>query len=947
MSAKDFIKGKVCYLLNERASGMAPWRQTLGTDNMPLLAESHDRVICHRNSETDQIVYNNSMDEPEKVTITLYYNDNTKGYKTIRAYRQHSEDEAELAFVLNSTDILFPNTYKSEIVKWTERANGQGSSYKSADMIKPYQDMTLYAQWDNLEICIPKTENIIYTIPESVRKVKLYCHNGPKKGYENGCSGSARLIFPTGYMMRVSGTVTTDGTDWFGRERDYLDLDGTRYSSSVTDQSKSISAYNRSSNEICAKFVSDNFVNSKGVDITIEVLKPEYHIKSKEDFIYCVEKSGDIYLDNDIDLGKLSKSFVLSGNFDGGGHTITYSANYNMRGLFKEIKEGASLDHLRVEANVVTSVQCGGIAETNNGSISDCHFSGSINKMKTPYGDSQDGLAGIAAVNNGYIDHCSATGTLALKKGAMGRVYPITNSGGTPDNYCTWIDPANSDRYAAQTDSALNVQDAYPVYAKGILDVTKPKLVMGNETIDIVGKHLESLTIVDGERFSCSTDVTVDNITYKRRGTNGTYQPWILPFDYTIDASMFSGDMEFYYFTEDNQRNITVKPISADHPYPVAANEPLVFRTSNAEDYTFQMKLKVDGNLQPMTIRIPSDGVAAMLSSNKDMARMVVSYDSIAAERASKELMYLWNDSVGDFILGNGEKGMLPFRYCLQYVDKATGKFETYEQTDWARRKTSGSSARSLAKRKIARRASLYTLTAEGWQAIFLDPRGSQEVTAQMLEDYDILYLSDLYDEKLEDNSIGVALIYEPAVEGTTLYMAHPLLVRAKRDGVEPLVTEQMGSEIDALLTEAMELYGETPLDSLHYWYMSFAGRYDVWQIPKPENDRVLNEFGALVFSDKEDDQHFYYVGDNDGYSMQPMSYCFTAYDSETFENLPLANDRIEIIVFDSETTGIEDVNLRPDPNSEGRTYNLKGQKVNDTYRGIIIKNGKKIFKRK
>ena len=80
---------------------------------------------------------------------------------------------------------------------------------------------------------------------------------------------------------------------------------------------------------------------------------------------------------------------------------------------------------------------------------------------------------------------------------------------------------------------------------------------------------------------------------------------------------------------------------------------------------------------------------------------------------------------------------------------------------------------------------------------------------------------------------------------------------------------------------------------------------------------------------------------------MQPMSYCFTAYDSETFENLPLANDRIEIIVFDSETTGIEDVNLRPDPNSEGRTYNLKGQKVNDTYRGIIIKNGKKIFKRK
>jgi hypothetical protein len=85
----------------------------------------------------------------------------------------------------------------------------------------------------------------------------------------------------------------------------------------------------------------------------------------------------------------------------------------------------------------------------------------------------------------------------------------------------------------------------------------------------------------------------------------------------------------------------------------------------------------------------------------------------------------------------------------------------------------------------------------------------------------------------------------------------------------------------------------------------------------------------------------------SDSYAMKPMSYCFTAYDARTLENLPLANDRIEIIVFDSETTGIEDIDLRLNPDREGRTYNLKGQKVNDTYRGIIIKNGKKIFKRK
>ena len=81
---------------------------------------------------------------------------------------------------------------------------------------------------------------------------------------------------------------------------------------------------------------------------------------------------------------------------------------------------------------------------------------------------------------------------------------------------------------------------------------------------------------------------------------------------------------------------------------------------------------------------------------------------------------------------------------------------------------------------------------------------------------------------------------------------------------------------------------------------------------------------------------------------MKAMSYCFTACDSRTLENLPLANDRVEIVaVAYSEPTGIEEVKAeQTDVRSEGDTYNLKGQKVGDSYRGIVIKNGKKIFNR-
>jgi hypothetical protein len=244
-------------------------------------------------------------------------------------------------------------------------------------------------------------------------------------------------------------------------------------------------------------------------------------------------------------------------------------------------------------------------------------------------------------------------------------------------------------------------------------------------------------------------------------------------------------------------------------------------------------------------------------------------------------------------------------------------------------------------------RAPFSLLTAEGWQPIFLDPRESQVVTAKMLEDYEILYLSDIYDEKAtdtDDDRYAVTVIYETAVEGTELYLAAPLLVRAKHADAEPLVTEQAGQEITELVMQAEEKGYATELDELHYWCATFAGRYDVWQLALPEKDSLLNEYGALVLGNSGNDSFFYRVDASDATTMQPMSYCFTAYDAKTFENLPLANDRIEIIVLDSEATGIENIDSYPTQYSQGAAYNLSGQKVDDSYRGIVIKNGRKRF---
>ena len=695
--------------------------------------------------------------------------------------------------------------------------------------------------------------------------------------------------------------------------------------------------------------------------------RARFEVRTVEQFNAIKFKEGDIYLMNDLDLGELksNRKFQLKGNFDGGGHTITYRAKTGFDGLFNTVQAGASVKHLRVKAKIFAKSSCAGIAYKNHGIISDCTFSEDVILDVDVYTPKVNTMffAGIALFldGTGSVDHCSTTGRLTvmagnkIKKSGIPVINP--NLRETP-NYWTSVSLTDRKLYAAQTDSALSVQKDYPVYAKGILDVTKPKIVHGDQVYPLTSRHLaETLTITDGVPFSCSTQVTVDKINYKRRGTNGAYEPWILPFDYTIDADMLSRG-EFCRFEKDSTGNIVTKQIENGTTYQVAANEPLAFRSPNADEFSFLMKLVKDGSVQPMTIKMPVGGEAASLENTKDIARMMVTYDSIAADRMEKELMYVWDNSKEDFVLSDGQNGLQPFRYYLQYIDKATKNLEQYEQTDWWRKeqKYKGKGQKPVT-RKETNRAPLSEMTARGWQPIFIAPTEPLTVTAEMLDDYDILILSDLYDQEADaangEQRFDVALVYEPAEEGMELDGVLPLLVKARKSDAAPLVSDELVSELQSTYTEFLNSENEEDhydlLDALHYGYSTFKGAYDLWLMPLPESDSVLSECGAFVFADKGNDQYFWRVPDSDATSMTPMSYCFTAYDARTYENLPVSNDRIEIVVYTSEDTetGIEVVqDSKSEAQDSEATYNLNGQRVNDSYRGIVIKNGKKILKR-
>jgi len=832
----SFRTGEICYQLNGSVnSDNAVWRQTIGTDNLPVLGNSHGVVYSFRivNNKPSQMVYTNTK-ELDTILIILHQNDGTGKKHTFVAYRQQSEAESDRAFNLEFAKFAYEGNSSdlkdSELVLWTEQADGKGTRYSRRDMIKPDKDIELYAQW--------------------------------------------------------------------GKE-----------------------------------------------------------INTKEDFKGINGKQGNFYLMQDLDLGNW-KSIGLQGNFDGGGHTIRYNGNSNTSGLFSDIATKASLKHLRVEANIETVLPaCGGIALANSGNISDCHFRGNV-KIKKFFMFKGE-IASIAVDNYGVIDHCSATGTFYID---YGDEYYISHKldGGT-ENHCTRVHPTDTKLYIAQTDSALNAQAEYPVYAKGILDVTRLSVVVGDQVIAAPKKHLASLTIVDGQRFICPSEVKVDKITYKRRGTNGAYEPWVLPFDYTIDESMMKDGMEFYRFEKDStsSTNIATVLISKDKPYQAAANEPLAFRSTGNDEISFEMKLVKDGSTQPMTLTVPIDGVGASMKSTKDVAKMVVTYDSIPADRMKKEMMYVWDNSKEDFVLSTGDKGLQPFRYYLQFTDKK-GNPEQYERTDWARRQKQRGGA-SQGVQQASRRATLSELQAEGWQPIYLVTMDDMPVvTDEMLNDYEILALYDVYDAEATDaeneGRYAVSVFYEPVEAGMELDPALPLLVRAKRADAEPLVTEETARTIDAVLSEMLVAMEEGISEAFvtyeavnpHYECATFNGRYDVWQMPLPKDDNTLNAFGALTFA-AGDKLHFRRVAASDGYSMQPMSYCFTAYNPRTFENLPLVNDRIEVVLpgHAGEQTGIENIQSTDGRNgdrNDGNTYNLSGQKVDGSYRGIVIKNGRKVI---
>ena len=155
---------------------------------------------------------------------------------------------------------------------------------------------------------------------------------------------------------------------------------------------------------------------------TYSFVMPTAYITLKGEFIVPITtealmdsisgQCGTFRLDKDLNLGNQweNKRIILSGDFDGNGHRITYGGNTS---LFKEVTTKGSVRHLYVNANVKGGATgeesddyMGGICRKNSGVIEDCEVSGSVKneKMYSNVG----GIAGLNSANKegGTIAYC-------------------------------------------------------------------------------------------------------------------------------------------------------------------------------------------------------------------------------------------------------------------------------------------------------------------------------------------------------------------------------------------------------------------------------------------------------------------------------------------------------------------------------------------------------------
>ena len=129
----------------------------------------------------------------------------------------------------------------------------------------------------SLSVNMPKTGTKTATIPTGVQSFKVYDDGGASGNYSDDCIGTLTLTAPTGYVLRLSGSITTEKTYDKLTVYDGTDNSASTLLNAVSSTSSgtqtAITTVTSSGQSMTLYFFSDYRGNYAGLDLTVTLVK--------------------------------------------------------------------------------------------------------------------------------------------------------------------------------------------------------------------------------------------------------------------------------------------------------------------------------------------------------------------------------------------------------------------------------------------------------------------------------------------------------------------------------------------------------------------------------------------------------------------------------------------------------------------------------------------------
>ena len=224
VKAERFATGEVCYLLNGYKSDSIIWRQTIGTDSLPVLNTESKRVYSF-NEQGVSGYTNETTATALDMKLMDIVTDANVGYKVLKGS------------LVNAADVV-PEHRHFVFKGWNTQPDGSGDFYPRDTMFVYSKELSLYAQYDMVVVMSKDdTEKISQEMPKYIPFAKVY-DDGDKDGPYTAGARYVTLIAPEGRVLQLKGTMASKTTTDDSAPQDYLAVYDGNYAADLKNSQK-------------------------------------------------------------------------------------------------------------------------------------------------------------------------------------------------------------------------------------------------------------------------------------------------------------------------------------------------------------------------------------------------------------------------------------------------------------------------------------------------------------------------------------------------------------------------------------------------------------------------------------------------------------------------------------------------------------------------------------